>query len=98
MECEVIPLFPSEPIPDTPNGPLYQAWKRLRDDEIARATVTRRHSPPIKTLEQVKREHMETVLQHCHGNRIEAARVLGVAPFTVYRHFPVTPQSSPVQP
>jgi len=40
----------------------------------------------VKTLEQVKKEHIEFVLFHCAWRKREAARVLGVGHMTVYRY------------
>ncbi|MBI3922206.1 MAG: helix-turn-helix domain-containing protein [Armatimonadetes bacterium] len=34
---------------------------------------------PISTLQEVEREHILDVLEHVHGNRTQAARVLGVS-------------------
>jgi hypothetical protein len=79
----IVPLFPSEPIPDTPNGPLYQAWKRMRDDEIAKEVLTARHLPPLKTMEQVKQEHIDHALK-VFGSVKSAAIALGINPATIF--------------
>ena len=35
-------------------------------------------SPPLKTLEQVEREHIRHVLDHTGGNQVQAAKLLGL--------------------
>ena len=37
------------------------------------------------TLEEVRREHIERVLQTCQGNRLRAAQVLGIGRTSLYR-------------
>jgi DNA-binding NtrC family response regulator len=37
------------------------------------------------TLEELEKRHIRDVLEACGGNRVEAARILGVNPSTVYR-------------
>lgn len=42
-------------------------------------------SPQLyKTLDQVVREHLEVVLDHCGGNKTRAAAILGVTAKTVH--------------
>ncbi len=78
--AEIIELFPGcdERIPDVPNGPLYQAWKRMRDAEIQRGIV------PLKTLAEVEAEHIDRVLSVA-PSKGEAAKILGIDPATLYR-------------
>ena len=37
------------------------------------------------TLEEVERLHVKRVLEHCEGNRSQAARVLGVSRVGLYK-------------
>jgi transcriptional regulator of acetoin/glycerol metabolism len=37
------------------------------------------------TLDEVRRQHCVKVLEHCGGNRSEAAKILGVDRKTLYR-------------
>lgn len=37
------------------------------------------------TLEELEKRHIRDVLEACGGNRVEAARILGINPSTVYR-------------
>lgn len=41
-------------------------------------------SSPYATLDQVVREHLERVLDHCGGNKTQAAKILGVTAKTVH--------------
>ncbi len=38
-----------------------------------------------RTLEAVERDHIESVLEQCGGNRSQAARILGISPTTLWR-------------
>jgi DNA-binding NtrC family response regulator len=40
----------------------------------------------MKTLDEVMREHIFHVLEVCKGNRMEAAKILGIARRTVMRY------------
>ncbi len=105
-DCQIIPLFPDEPIPDVPNGPLYQAWKRIRDDELAIASNRIRWSvksvpcgvmvlqtEPLPTMEQVKDDLIERALKR-YGSVEAAADAIGISRATIYNRKP-KPQSSP---
>ncbi len=39
----------------------------------------------LRTLEEVEREHIELVMGHCSGNKVQAARLLGIPRATLYR-------------
>ena len=41
--------------------------------------------PELLTLEEVERRHVLRVLEACHGNRTDAAKVLGLDRKTLYR-------------
>jgi two-component system response regulator HydG len=48
-------------------------------------------SIPIGTpLDEVTRRMVEATIKQCGGNKLQAARILGIAPRTMYRHFPGT--------
>ena len=38
-----------------------------------------------RTLGEVERDHIESVLERCQGNRSQAARKLGISPTTLWR-------------
>lgn len=42
-------------------------------------------SEPLKTLEEVEREHIERVLKETAGNKTEAAKILGIDRRTLLR-------------
>ncbi len=42
-------------------------------------------SERIRTLEEVERSHIELVLDRCSGNKLQAARLLGIPRATLYR-------------
>jgi transcriptional regulator of acetoin/glycerol metabolism len=41
--------------------------------------------PPVASLDDVQREHIQSVLRAVAGNKTEAARVLGIDRVTLYR-------------
>lgn len=47
--------------------------------------LTPSSSPVLRPLREVEQEHVLAILDHCHGNRTEAARVLGIDRKTLYR-------------
>jgi len=44
-----------------------------------------RATDPLAPLEQVERQHIETVLQHARWHQGRAADILGISPKTLYR-------------
>jgi DNA-binding NtrC family response regulator len=38
-----------------------------------------------RSLAEAEREHIDTVLKECGGNKSQAARILGVSPTTLWR-------------
>ncbi len=38
-----------------------------------------------RTLGEVEQDHIESVLKRCHGNRLQAARILAVSPAALWR-------------
>jgi len=44
-----------------------------------------RSTDPLAPLEQVERQHIETVLQHARWHQGKAADILGISPKTLYR-------------
>jgi DNA-binding NtrC family response regulator len=40
----------------------------------------------LPTLKAVERMYVEAVLTHCQGNKMRAARILGIDRRTLYRH------------
>jgi two-component system, NtrC family, response regulator HydG len=62
---------------------------RIRPEHLPPPVVRRRNRPGAEsgnqTLESVEREHVESLLECCEGNRTRAARVLGVSPSTLWR-------------
>jgi two-component system, NtrC family, response regulator AtoC len=44
-----------------------------------------RTTDPLAPLEQVERQHIETVLQHARWHQGKAADILGISPKTLYR-------------
>jgi DNA-binding NtrC family response regulator len=51
---------------------------------LPRATGAAAGPDPQLSLEEVERRHIARVLEHCRGNRAQAARVLGIARRTLY--------------
>ncbi len=45
-----------------------------------------RESSPLRTLEEVEREHIERVLEKTRGNKTKAAEILGVSRRTLFRY------------
>ncbi|MEO6777402.1 MAG: helix-turn-helix domain-containing protein [Kofleriaceae bacterium] len=42
-------------------------------------------NPDLVSLDEVRRHHVTTVLEHCHGNRTNAAKILHLDRKTLYR-------------
>jgi DNA-binding NtrC family response regulator len=38
------------------------------------------------TLDEVRKHHIQKVLQMCNGNRLHAAQILGIGPTSLYRY------------
>lgn len=49
------------------------------------ATRSGRELPELLTLAEVERRHVLRVLEACHGNRTDAAKILGLDRKTLYR-------------
>jgi len=49
------------------------------------ATMSGSELPELLTLEEVERRHVLRVLEACHGNRTDAAKILGLDRKTLYR-------------
>lgn len=54
---------------------------------LRRATGKRQSagSPLRRSLEEIELDHIQAVLEATHGNRVEAARILGIGEATLYR-------------
>lgn len=44
------------------------------------------------TMDEATRRFVEATVEQCGGNRLQAARILGIPPRTMYRHFPGQPK------
>ena len=61
----------------------------LRRRRISRPT---HNGPAISipigtTVDEATRRLVEATVEQCRGNKLEAARILGIPPRTMYRHF-----------
>jgi ActR/RegA family two-component response regulator len=54
--------------------------------ESALEKEAREQHPHLRTLEEVRDEHIQRVLTEVGGNKMKAARILGVDRRTLYRH------------
>jgi two-component system response regulator HydG len=60
--------------------------EKLRKGSTPRTTaLAGNEMPELLTLEEVERRHVLRVLEACHGNRTDAAKVLGLERKTLYR-------------
>jgi DNA-binding NtrC family response regulator len=60
--------------------------EKLRKGSTPRTTaLAGNEMPELLTLEEVERRHVLRVLEACHGNRTDAAKVLGLDRKTLYR-------------
>ena len=50
------------------------------------SVVVTRSGIPLPTLKVVERMYVEAVLEHCEGNKMRAARLLGIDRRTLYRY------------
>ncbi|HET9988177.1 MAG TPA: sigma-54 dependent transcriptional regulator [Kofleriaceae bacterium] len=59
---------------------------KIRNRQAPRSTsITANELPELLTLEEVERRHVMRVLEACHGNRTDAAKILGLDRKTLYR-------------
>jgi DNA-binding NtrC family response regulator len=58
---------------------------------VSNAVVSRNGSnvsiPIGTTVDEAKRQLVEATIEQCAGNKLQAARMLGIPPRTMYRHF-----------
>ncbi len=60
--------------------------EKLRNQPTKRSTsMSGTDLPELLTLEEVERRHVLRVLEACHGNRTDAAKILGLDRKTLYR-------------
>jgi two-component system response regulator AtoC len=60
--------------------------EKIRKSQTPRSTnITSNELPELLTLEEVERRHVLRVLEACHGNRTDAAKILGLDRKTLYR-------------
>ena len=60
--------------------------EKIRNQQTRRSTsLSGSDVPELLTLEEVERRHVVRVLEACHGNRTDAAKVLGLDRKTLYR-------------
>jgi len=52
---------------------------------VARPALSGAELTELLTLEEVERRHVIRVLEACHGNRTDAAKILGLDRKTLYR-------------
>ena len=57
---------------------------KIRNSRRA-TTMSGSELPELLTLEEVERRHVLRVLEACHGNRTDAAKILGLDRKTLYR-------------
>ena len=59
---------------------------KIRNRQTPRSTsLSSNDLPELLTLEEVERRHVLRVLEACHGNRTDAAKILGLDRKTLYR-------------
>ena len=59
---------------------------KIRNRQTPRSSnITANELPELLTLEEVERRHVLRVLEACHGNRTDAAKILGLDRKTLYR-------------
>jgi len=59
---------------------------KIRNRQAPRSTsITANELPELLTLEEVERRHVLRVLEACHSNRTDAAKILGLDRKTLYR-------------
>jgi two-component system response regulator HydG len=63
------------------------AVSRLDDSATAAQGGSQITIPIGTTLDQATKRLVEATVEHCEGNKLQAARVLGIPPRTMYRHF-----------
>jgi DNA-binding NtrC family response regulator len=60
--------------------------EKIRNRQTPRSTnISANELPELLTLEEVERRHVLRVLEACHGNRTDAAKILGLDRKTLYR-------------
>ena len=60
--------------------------EKVRNQQTRRSTaLSGSDLPELLTLEEVERRHVLRVLEACHGNRTDAAKILGLDRKTLYR-------------
>jgi transcriptional regulator of acetoin/glycerol metabolism len=62
---------------------VHDLPKHLQKPDRAAATTKSRTLLP---LEEVRREHIERILELCSGNRVRAAQMLGIGRTSLYRY------------
>jgi two-component system response regulator HydG len=75
-------------------SPEHPRTDNSSDPAITGPSIT---IPIGTTVDQATRQLVEATIDHCHGNKLKAARVLGMAPRTMYRHFADTPAGEDAQ-
>jgi two-component system response regulator HydG len=58
---------------------------KLKSQSRRPASLSGTELPELLTLEEVERRHVLRVLEACHGNRTDAAKILGLDRKTLYR-------------
>ena len=58
---------------------------KIRNSSAARPPMSGAELTELLTLEEVERRHVLRVLEACHGNRTDAAKILGLDRKTLYR-------------
>ena len=60
--------------------------EKIRNQQARRSNqMSGTDLPELLTLEEVERRHVLRVLEACHGNRTDAAKILGLDRKTLYR-------------
>jgi len=52
---------------------------------VEQAALTDPATSDLNSLDEVRRRHVTQVLEHCHGNRTNAAKILHLDRKTLYR-------------
>ncbi|HVP67972.1 MAG TPA: sigma-54 dependent transcriptional regulator [Anaeromyxobacteraceae bacterium] len=60
--------------------------EHLPEEVVHPSRVFRGVAEPLRTLEEVERDHILRVLEECGGRQVEAARILGIGRTTLWRH------------
>lgn len=80
-------------------GPRSSYLKRIEPDGVTNLTAFQPpktssknqngciSAPVGTTLDEATRILVQATIQECAGNKLQAAKILGIAPRTMYRHF-----------